>query len=191
RLEELLALKAALKANSGDSKGYYYMGNFWFASRQYPEALENWEKSRAIDDDFPIVLRNLALIYYNKLDRKQEAEKVLEKAFRIKPEPRILMELDQLYKKINKDVDERLKLLSENEELVNMRDDLYLELITLYNFKSDFKAGLKFLENRKFHPWEGGEGKVPAQFILGHLEIAKGLLLEQKFEEALHHINVV
>lgn len=189
RLEELQALTAALTFFPQDSKALYYLGNFWFSSRQYEEALECWESASRIDDSFPIVLRNLALIYYNKLDRKEDAVKVLEKAYHLEKNPRILMELDQLYKKINKEVGERFNFLKENISLVMKRDDLYLELVALNNFSGDHRKALQLLEARNFHPWEGGEGKVPGQYIISQIELAKDLIQAKKPKEALAHLE--
>jgi tetratricopeptide (TPR) repeat protein len=174
RLEEVLALKSAITANPQDSRAYYYLGNFWYASRQYQSAQECWEQSRNIDGQFPIVHRNLALAYYNKAERKLEAKIELEKAFELaRNNARVLMELDQLYKKLNEPVDARLTLLEDNLKLVLLRDDLYLERIALYNMKGDHKKTLELIMDRKFHPWEGGEGKVPGQYLISHVELAK------------------
>lgn len=85
------------------SKAPYYLGNLWYDKKQYDRALECWEYSRERDDTFPTVHRNLALVYYNK---KQEADKALaslEKAYTLNTgDSRVLMELDQLYKKVGK-----------------------------------------------------------------------------------------
>lgn len=190
RLEEVLALKAALEASPEDSKALYYLGNFWYASKQYPDALACWEKSREIADDFAIVHRNLALVYYNKENRKDCALNTLVKAFDLdNKNPRILMELDQLYKKLNKPVDERLDLLENNLPLVSSRDDVYLELVTLYNRKGEPYRALDLIMDRKFHPWEGGEGKVPAQYLISHIEIARTDISEGRLEAALKHLE--
>lgn len=190
RLEELRALQAAVLANPQDSKAYYYLGNFWYASRQYANALSCWERSRDIDDQFPTVHRNLALIYYNKSKKKEAARKALEKAFDLdQHNARLLMELDQLYKKLNKPLDERLKLLEDHLELVLLRDDLYLERATLYNMKGDCQRALELILNRKFSPWEGGEGKVSNQYLISHVELMKAYIREGHFKEALAHAN--
>lgn len=190
RLEELRALQAAVLANPQDSKAYYYLGNFWYASRQYADALACWEHSRDINEQFPIVHRNLALIYYNKIKKKLRARKALEKAFDLDQQnARLLMELDQLYKKLNKPLDERLKFLEDHLELVLLRDDLYLERATLYNMKGDCQRALELILNRKFSPWEGGEGKVSAQYLISHVELMKAHIREGHFKGALAHAN--
>ena len=186
KIEEVIALKAACRANSTDARAFYYLGNFWYASKQYKEAQECWEASVNLNDNFAITHRNLALLYYNKTNQKDEAVKHLEKAFELDSgDARLLMELDQLYKKINTPVKDRLTLLENHLELTNSRDDLYLERVALYNLLSDFEKAKELIENRQFHPWEGGEGKVPFQYLTSYTELAKKNINLKNFTEAI------
>ncbi|WP_373518778.1 DUF5107 domain-containing protein [Pricia sp.] len=190
RLEEVVVLEAARKSNPEDAMAHYYLGNFWYAARQYGNARECWETSVKGKHDNPICLRNLALLYYNKSDKKVLAQEKLEKAFKLDPDnQRLLMELDQLYKKINIPVAERLRLLEDNPSLTSSRDDLYLERIALKNFRGEHQKALELLEKRQFHPWEGGEGKVPFQHITVHVELAKRVLRANKPTEAIEHLE--
>lgn len=190
RLEEVVVLKSAIKNNNFDARAPYYLGNFWYASRQYQEAKECWELSIKLDDTNAICYRNLALLYYNKENYKDLAKKHLEKAFALdNKNARVFMELDQLYKKLNTSVEERLRLLEENLELTNSRDDLYLERVSLYNFKGMHKKALELIEKRQFHPWEGGEGKVSFQYIIAHVELAKEYMEHDKYLEAIEHLQ--
>ncbi|UCS93377.1 DUF5107 domain-containing protein [Echinicola marina] len=189
RLEEVVMLQAAIEANSEDDKALYYLGNFWLAKRHYEDARSCWEKSLALNGDSPLVLRNLSLIYYNKFDRKDEAQKLLEKAFALDKSPRLLMELDQLYKKVNMVPAVRRLFLEKHIELVNYRDDVYLEYITLLNMLGEHQKALDLLMSRQFHPWEGGEGKVPAQYILCNVELAKAAISKKEFELAVKYLE--
>jgi tetratricopeptide (TPR) repeat protein len=186
KIEEVLALQAACKANPTDAKAFYYLGNFWYANRQYKEAQDCWESSVKLDDGFAITHRNLALLYYNKTNQKELAVTHLEKAFTLdNTDARLLMELDQLYKKINISVDKRLALLEQYIDLTNSRDDLYLERISLYNLKGEFEKAKELIENRQFHPWEGGEGKVPFQYLTAYTELAKKNINLKNFDYAI------
>ena len=40
-------------------------------------------------------------------------------------------------------------------------------------------------ENRKFHPWEGGEGKIPKQYIISLIQLAKEAIAGEDYEEAV------
>ncbi len=190
KIEEVLALQAACEANSTDAKAYYYLGNFWYASKQYDEAKTCMEMSVKLDDSFAISHRNLALLYYNKTNQKAEARLHLEKAFELDAtDARLLMELDQLYKKINVSVDDRLALLEKHIDLTNSRDDLYLERIALYNMKGDFEKAESLVKQRQFHPWEGGEGKVPFQYLTVQTELAKKYIAQGNYQKAIEYLE--
>ena len=190
RLEEVVVLQAARARRVQDAQAPYYLGNFWYAARQYHEAQSCWEASVRLDDTHAIAHRNLALLYFNKTDRKEQARLHLERAFRLDPtEARLLMELDQLYKKINTPVDERLKLLEDNEALTYSRDDTYLALVALHNFKGNFDQALRLIRQRQFHPWEGGEGKVPFQYITVRVALAKAALCSGEYDRAVAYLQ--
>ena len=93
---------------------------------------------------------------------------------------RVFMELDQLYKKIGVPPEERLKNLEKYPELVEKRDDLYTEYITLLNTAGKIDKALKLMLNRRFHPWEGGEGKITKQYIYFCVEKLKRLIGEKE-----------
>lgn len=185
RPEELLILDTAIRLNPEDSKAYYYLGNFWYDKRQYNEAVECWEKSAALDGSFPTVQRNLALAFFNKRHNPARALEFLEKAFSLdESDARVLMELDQLYKIMNKNPAERLDFLEARLSLVMQRDDLCLERITLCNQLGDYVKAASLLASFKFHPWEGGEGRVVKQYLTCLLELAKQAIESGQYDEA-------
>lgn len=186
RIEEVCILQYAISANPPATKAQYYLGNFWYAARQYDEAIACWEESARKDPGFPTVMRNLSLAYYNKLNRKEEARLLMEKAFALDTtDARIFMELDQLYKRMSISPGERLAHLERYMDLVEQRDDLYIERATLYNQLGEYQIAKNLIDKRKFHPWEGGEGKVTGQYVLCRVELAKIAIIEKKFDDAL------
>lgn len=190
RLDEVVVLTWAIEQNPLDANAHYFLGNFWYANRQYPEAIACWERSANLNDTFPTVFRNLSLAYFNKLNDGQKSLEAMEKAFALdQNDARVLMELDQLYKKLNVNPQERLNLLEKDLEVSNQRDDLFLERITLHNQLGNYEKAVELLASRQFHPWEGGEGKVVGQYLICHLELAKKAILNQNFEEALYLLN--
>ena len=163
-----------------DARAPYYLGCLYYDKRQYDLAIKYWEKSAKLDPDFPTVWRNLALARFNKQDKQDEAVEYMEKAFHLdETDSRILMELDQLYKRLHKPHQERLDFLQQYPQLVAQRDDLILEEITLLNQLGRYEEAKAKLDAHQFHPWEGGEGKVPAQYQICRIEIAKQLLSEK------------
>lgn len=189
-LEAIKALQEVIRFADVVPKAHYYLGNLWYDKRQYPEAIAEWEKSVEQDDTFPTVLRNLSLAYFNKLDKQQEAVALLERAFKLDiRDARILMELDQLYKRLNHPHADRLDLLDKLKEVAFSRDDLYLEYVTLLNQLGRYEEAIHMIDARRFHPWEGGEGKVPAQYQLARVELVKACLKAGENEKALDLIE--
>ena len=163
-----------------DARAPYYLGCLYYDKRQYDLAIQYWEKSAKLDPSFPTVWRNLALARFNKQNKQDEAVEYMEKAFHLdETDSRILMELDQLYKRLHKPHQERLDFLQQYPLAVAQRDDLVLEEITLLNQLGRYQEAMAKLDAHQFHPWEGGEGKVPAQYQICRIEIAKQLLKER------------
>ena len=177
RLEAVLALEKAKEACPHGAKAPYYLGCLYYDKRQYDAAIGNWELSAKLDPCFPSVWRNLALARFNKQNRQEEALACMEKAFHLdETDARTLMELDQLYKRLHKPHQQRLDFLRKYSSLVLQRDDLVLEEATLLNQLGRFEEAKTIIDNRIFHPWEGGEGKVSGQYQFCRVEIAKKLL---------------
>ncbi|MDR0743150.1 MAG: DUF5107 domain-containing protein [Tannerella sp.] len=186
RIEEVNILQDAIRHNPSDAYAHYYLGNFWYAARQYDNAVACWEESIRIDSLFPPALRNLSLAYYNKYDRKQEARELLEKAFHLDhTNARMLMELDRLYKKTGVEPAVRLEFLEKHRTLVEQRDDLCIERITLYNQTGEYTKASTLIDSRKFHPWEGGEGKITGQYLFCRIALARQAIREHDYEKAL------
>ncbi|MDD7885375.1 DUF5107 domain-containing protein [Flavivirga sp. 57AJ16] len=189
QIESVQALNSAISLNPSDAKAHYYIGNFWYAAKQYKDAISNWEKSVQIDNGFPTVYRNLSLGYFNKSGEEIKAMEYLESAFALdSTDARIFMELDQLYKRLNKGLEFRLDFLENHLELVEQRDDVYLERITIYNLLGEHKKAYALLQNRMFHPWEGGEGKVSGQYLYSLIEMSKNCIREGEYDTAIDYL---
>jgi len=190
QIESVVVLEWARQQNPVDAKAPYYLGNFWYNARQYDEAVTNWELSAKLNDSFPTVHRNLALAYFNKQNEPAKALAELEKAFSLdETDARILMELDQLYKRLNYLAETRLQKLEQYPELVDSRDDLFLEHATLLNQLGRFEEAFVLISSRKFHPWEGGEGKVTGQYVFSLIGMAKIAIQKQEYEKAVEFLN--
>jgi len=185
-LHDLIVLESALAAGPEDGKAHYYLGNWMYDKKRAEEAIAHWEASRSLQEEFPTVHRNLALAYYNKRNEPQAALRSLEQAFALNPsDARVFYELDQLCKKLGVSAAKRLDRLENHKALVEKRDDLYLEYITLLNTLERHREAVHALEARIFHPWEGGEGKVTGQYVLSHVELGKRQLLEGNYGQAV------
>ena len=190
RLEAILALQAAIDYNTEDAKAHYYLGTLYYGARQYDVARLHWNRSAELDPTFPTVWRNLALEEFNKENNPEQAVADMEKAFSLNTrDSRILMELDQLYKRLGYDHDMRLKHLEQYPELIAQRDDLLLEEITLLNLNGHYEQAKEKLDAHQFHPWEGGEGKVSGQYQLSRVELARQALDRKDFDAAIQLLN--
>ena len=176
-LDSIVVLQTALKFNPKDARANYYLGNWWYDKRQFKEAIRCWERSRKAEASFPTVHRNLAMAYFNKQHNPAKALKSMKRAFALdSTDARVLFELDLLKKRAGIKPEERFAFLKAHQMVVDAREDLLLEYITLLNLLARHEEALALLLNRKFHPWEGGEGKVTGQYVTSLVEMAKALL---------------
>lgn len=184
KLEDIAVLRFAI-ANGCGAKAAYYLGCLFYDQLQWEEALALWEESAQADPEFPTVYRNLSLVYYNKKKDAKRAQEAMEKAFALnQKDARIFLELDQLYKKLGWTFEQRLERYEAHRELIQGRDDLYIEYITLVNLSGMHEKAYKYIMNHRFHPWEGGEGKITTQYTLALLEMAKKAQAEERFADA-------
>ena len=75
--------------------------------------------------------------------------------------------------------------LHDTQALVDQRDDLSLEYVTLLNVVDRHQQAWEYLLARNFHPWEGGEGKVPAQYTLCLTQLARKSIAASELDAAL------
>ena len=190
RLEEMLVLQEAIRANVRDAKAHYYLGNLLYDKRRREEAIHHWECSCQIDASFATPWRNLGIAWHNVRGDAERALDCYEKAFRADTtDARSLYELDQLCKRTGVPPDQRLTRLELNRSLLDLRDDLVVELVTLYNQTGESKQALQLLNDRRFHPWEGGEGLVSGQYVAAHLLLGRQALKTGNAREALEHFE--
>lgn len=184
-LEDIAVLRNAIALYSDAAKAMYYLGSLYYDKLQWEIALDLWEKSALADNTFPTVLRNLALVYYNKCRDPKRALQSLEAAFALDPtDARIFMELDQLRSKTGTTFAERLAMYEEHMELVKQRDDLCVQYVTLLNVMGQPERAYAFMMSRTFHPWEGGEGKITAQYEFTLLSMGLHKMEKGEYEAA-------
>lgn len=189
-LDDLLTLECALQGDPEDAMAHYYLGNLLYDKQRHLDAIAHWEQARALHPTFATVQRNLALAYYNVLKQPDAALSALESAFALNTQDaRVLFELDQLYKKCNNSPERRLSILEQHRALVERRDDLSIEYITLLNTLGRHEQALRLLTSRRFHPWEGGEGKVIGQYVLALTELGKAHLRDGQDQQALERFQ--
>jgi tetratricopeptide (TPR) repeat protein len=173
RLEELVLLDNAVQADSSDAHAPYYLGNLLYDRRRHTEAIKMWERAATLDPNFATPWRNLGIGYFNVHHDPAHALQAFAKARAAAPcDTRILYEYDQLLKRTGHALTERLAVLEANAPLVERRDDLSVELATLYNDLDQPSRALDLLLNHEFRPWEGGEGLVLSQYVRANVLLA-------------------
>jgi tetratricopeptide (TPR) repeat protein len=190
RLEEMIVLEDAVRRNSG-AKAHYYLGNLYYDKQRYADAIRSWRRSIELDDSFSIPLRNLGIAEFNVLHDASAADRMYERAFEAnRKDARLLYEWDQLKKRaMLASPAERLAMLSQHPQLVDARDDLTVEYVTLLNQCGQNRAALELLSHRRFSPWEGGEGLVSGQYVQAHKALGRAAMADKDFRKALDHFH--
>lgn len=190
KLEDISVLKFAAERNTEGANANYYLGNLYYDKLQYRTALSYWEQSARLNPRFPTVWRNLSLAYYNKEKDRVRAREAMEKAYGLNPDDaRIFLELDQLYKKLDMPAAERLGKYEAARDVFMKRDDLMIEYATLLNLMGRYGEAYEFIMSYKFHPWEGGEGKVTAQYVVSLVELARQAMAEKEWGAAEEYLT--
>ena len=184
RLESIDVLNSAIEHNSSDAKAHYYLGNLLY-DLQPDKAIDLWEKSRAIDDSFAVVHRNLGWAMARTKQDVTGAIACYEKAVACNnKDPRLYVELDHLYEADNVSPQKRLALLEENHQTVIKRNDSFLREIMVLVLADRYDKALDFLANNHFHVREGG-GEIHDVYVDGHLLRGLRYFENKKFDQAL------
>lgn len=174
RNEDIATLQDAMDRNPGDALAPFALGNLLYDRRQHDRAMGCWATAASRDPSFATPRRNLGFAFYNIRRDGNAALEAYENAFRLDPtDARVLYELDQLCKRLGHAPADRLARLDEFRNLVETRDDLSVERVALLNRIGRCACGLEALLARRFRPWEGGEGKVPAQYVFALTTLAE------------------
>jgi len=190
RIDDMLALESALRANPGDARAHYYLGNLLYDKRRRAEAIRHWEQTCRLEPGFSIPWRNLGMACFNVLHDAVRAAECYERARAANPDDaRLLYEFDQLRKRTGVPPEERLAALRSRPGLVEQRDDLTVELASLYNQTGRSETALEVLGARRFHPWEGGEGAAPGQYLTAHVLLGCKRLEAGDAAAALDHFE--
>lgn len=165
RLEEIAVLQHAIAANPRDARAPLYLGHLLYDRRRHREAIARWQRAVRLEPGQAVGWRNLGLGAFNVLRRPALARRAYERAFRAEPgNARLLYERDQLWKRLGVAPATRLRELRTHLPLVSSRDDLMIEITALYNQCGLHGCALDAIRQRRFQPWEGGEGQALAQW---------------------------
>ena len=189
-LMDMLVLENATVVEPDDAMAPYYLSNLLYDKKNYDRAISGWLKTAHLKPEFPTVWRNLALAFFNKRQDPEKAKEYMETAFRLnEKDARVFLELDQLYKKLGMAPQARLAAYEKHQDIISTRDDLYVEYITLLNIDRQFAKANELIAGHKFHPWEGGEGRITKQYAAALMGLAKADLAAGKAQAAVDKLN--
>lgn len=176
RLEDIEVLKYAIKNDSAAANACYYLGSLYYDRFRYTEAANIWEEGLKRNDAHGKIWRNLSLYYFDKAGDAEKAKVCLENALKYKNDPRLLLEYEQLLKNMNYTPEQRLAVYEKYPELLAERDDCYLDKLTLISQLGKFEEAIELARIKRFHIYEGGEGKLTKQHAWMHVLYGKELM---------------
>lgn len=185
RIDDIRILQKAIELNPKGAKAYYYLGCLYYDRFGYDKAIALWENAITKNPAFGKAFRNLALAYFDKKQDYLGAKACLEKALECLPtEPRLLMEYQQLVKNMDYSPKARLEVYEKYNDLMLLRDDCYLDKLTLKCMEGAYQEAIQMAAKRRFHIYEGGEGKLTKQHAWMHVLYGNELAASGDYEEA-------
>lgn len=97
---------------------------------------------------------------------------------------RLLLEYQQILKNMNCSPRVRLNIYEKHNDLMLMRDDCVLDKITLKCMVEEYKEAIEIAKSRRFHIYEGGEGKLTKLHAWMHVLYGNELRRQGKTAEA-------
>ena len=131
RLEDIAVLQFAVDQNPKDANACYFLGCLYYDRFRYEEAIALWEEAVQRNPDHAKALRNLGIAYFDKRGDWASARDCMERALANLQDPRLFYEYQQLLKNSNVEPEKRLAIYAENSELLDLRDDCYLDRMVL------------------------------------------------------------
>jgi tetratricopeptide (TPR) repeat protein len=190
RLQEQVVLEWALAQPGADPIAGYALGNYYYDLKRHRDAIRVWQGAIDAGADFATVYRNLGIATWNILNNGEAARSCYQRALQLGPDDaRLVSEYDQLCAKLNDPLAQRLEFLQRHIGRVLQRDDCTVALASLYNLTGQPAAALDLLTNRRFHPWEGGEGSVLRQFTTARILLGNQALAADDAAAALTHFT--
>lgn len=173
RLDDVVALEAALAADPQDATAAALLGHWLYAHGRQDEAMARWQASATLDSHDPVVWRNLGVAAYNVARAPETAVAMYQKALAVAPyDARLIFEHDQLLQRVSTPLAERAALLAAASDQVTTRDDLTVAYAHSLISTDRPQEALRILTERRFQPWEGGEGEVLRAWERAHLALA-------------------
>ncbi len=185
RFPNTLMEVAALESIEECGFARHLLACFHYSKRNYEKATALWQRCVEMEPGFADGWRGLAIHAWNKQQDGAQAARYLDTACHLAPQDaRLLFERDLLDKLTGVAAQTRLARLETHLSCALKRDDMTAELLNLWHLTGETGKAAEILATRKFHPWEGGEGKITGQFILNQLLRAWQQIVHQQPQSA-------
>lgn len=184
RLEDIAVLRFVSAEAPADAEACYELGDLYYDRKRYAEAMECWRETVRRDAKHAGAYRNLALGAFDKCGDGRSAKLCMEKAMALSDDPRLLLEYQQLLKNLNAAPEERLAVYDRYPAQLAQRDDCYLDRIVLLCQVGEYKKAIDLAAVKRFHIYEGGEGKLTKQHAWMHVLYGNELAADGKAAEA-------
>ena len=162
---------------------HYYLGCLCYHHDSWAEACQHFERTIS-EIEYAPAYRNLALGYFDHLNRPKDAYEMLTKAFLLAPtNSRIFFEMTQLQLNMCFPIAERVRFMEQNKDMLVSRDDTLLKYTTYLAILGRYDDAASYLKNHSFHTYEGGEGQLTSfhsnlMYLLGNQFEERGQLKE-------------
>ncbi len=184
QMEMIAVLEDAMRVNPPDSHAPYYLGNLLY-DWQPQQAFALWEKSASLGADFPVVYRNLAMVYLRQGNQRDKALTALEKAVQFGGNAEAIGDLDRLYEENGVPPAKRLALMEAHQSVID-RDDAIAREINLEVFAGKPDAAIQLLRSRFFRAWEGGGSfSLGDSWINANLANGRRHMIDKQYAMAL------
>ncbi len=184
-LEDISVLKYAIANNGNAANADYYLGCLYYDRFRYAEAAEHFEACVRKNPAHGAAWRNLSLYLFDHAGEPERAIFCMKKAMQYRPgDARLLLEYEQLLKNTGAGIDERLAVYEAHPVLLAERDDCYLDRLTLLSQRGRFEEAIRLAAGRRFHIYEGGEGKLTKLHAWMHVLYGNEMLRQGDLKKA-------
>ncbi len=185
RVETVKVLEAAMKADPGNARTPYYLGNTLYFLQQHSAAVRMWAKSADLDSSFAPAWRNLAFAYEHAEKNTAKAIAAMEKAVDLeKSNAYYRYELDALYEGGNVSPQKRLASLEADQAGVAGRSDALAQEIRVNVLLGRYDRAIELLKGHEFHNWEG-QGDIHDAYMNAYLLKGNREFRAGRYQEAL------
>ena len=185
RAGEIKVLRAALAADEKDGFAAYLLGCILYDARLYEDAAKLWERAIKHEPSFYIPYRNLALAYYNHLDRPKDALPLMRKAVELHDNDAMLLcEMATVMQALGGSYAENAAFIEAHKPKV-VTDQIQLTIARAYSAAGKFDKAEKVMREHIFSPGEGAEVSTAEPYMYACFARGRIAMREGRYEDAL------